>query len=67
MVELINLNNSSSSVKYNHIIEEILIHSRFAKKLVDRFIERIAGRGVTSIEANRQKPNEYFLKCITEK
>ena len=39
MEELINLNNSSS-VKYNPIIEEILIHSRFAKKLVDRFVER---------------------------
>jgi len=39
MEELINLNNSSL-VKYNPIIEEILIHSRFAKKLVDRFVER---------------------------
>jgi hypothetical protein len=40
MEELIDLNDQFSSVKYNDIIEEILIHSRFAKNLVDRFVER---------------------------
>ena len=42
MEELIDLNlkDKFSSVKYNDIIEEILIHSRFAKNLVDRFVER---------------------------
>jgi hypothetical protein len=39
MEELIDLNDKFSSLKYNDIIEEILIHSRFAKNLVDRFVE----------------------------